>query len=292
MKRQDSDRMRIAIQKEGRLSEWSVDLLRQMGLRFDTYKRLLISPCRNHPVDILFLRDDDIPEYVQDGVVDLGIVGDNVVGEKEAKVNRLRPLGFGNCSLQLAVPESSAIRDVKALAGKRIATTYPKTLADYLAKQKVSAEIVSITGAVEITPSLDVADAICDLVSTGTTLTTHNLISIATVMNSEAALIANPARCNDKLITLRIDGLLMRLDGVLNARSSKYVMLNAPSVAVAQIREIMSGRKSPTIVPLADSAMVAVHAVVTEDEFWDKMAQLKTLGATDILVMNIEKMIV
>lgn len=292
MKRQDNDRIRIAIQKEGRLSEWSVELLRQMGLRFDTYKRLLISPCRNHPVDILFLRDDDIPEYVQDGVVDLGIVGDNVVREKEAKVNRLRPLGFGNCSLQIAVPENSAIKTVKSLAGRRIATTYPKTLAEYLTAQKISAEIVSITGAVEITPSLDVADAICDLVSTGTTLTTHNLVSIATVMTSEAALVGNPVRCADPTIGLRIDGLLMRLDGVLNARAAKYVMLNAPLAAVAQIREIMSGRKSPTIVPLADSDMVAVHAVVTEDEFWDKMTQLKTLGASDILVMNIEKMIV
>lgn len=291
MKKRDMNRLRIAIQKEGRLSEWSMDLLRHMGLQFDTYKRLLISRCTNYEMDILFLRDDDIPEYVQDGVVDLGIVGDNMVQECNAAVKRLRPLGFGFCELKIAVPEGGPIRDVKGLEGLRIATTYPQILTRYLEQSGVAAEVVPIMGSVEVTPSLDVADAVCDLVSTGSTLQTHHLIPIATVMSSEAYLVGNPARCASGLVTTRIERLLARLDGVLHARSAKYVMLNAPKSATAKIQEVIAGRKSPTIVPLADPNMIAVHAVVDEGMFWEKMEQLKTLGASDILVMNIEKMI-
>lgn len=291
MKRRDGQRLRIAIQKDGRLSEWSVELLHNMGLQFETYKRRLISRCRNFDVDILFLRDDDIPEYVQDGVVDLGIVGANVVAETAANVQQMMPLGFGFCELKIAVPESSAPRSVKELAGTRICTTYPGILGRYLAAQKVKAEIIPIMGSVEITPSLDVADAICDLVSTGSTLEMHNLIPIATIMSSEALLVGNPARCKTGPVAERIAQLMSRLEGVLRARATKYVMLNAPKTAVPQIQEIISGRKSPTIVPLADPDMVAVHAVVDEDLFWDKMERLKAVGASDILVMNIEKMI-
>lgn len=291
MKKRDNNRLRIAIQKEGRLSEWSMDLLRNMGLQFDTYKRLLISRCTNYEMDILFLRDDDIPEYVQDGVVDLGIVGDNMVQECNAAVKRLRPLGFGFCELKIAAPESGAIRDVKGLAGLRIATTYPQILSRYLEKAGVTADIVPIMGSVEVTPSLDVADAVCDLVSTGSTLQTHNLVPIATVMTSEAYLVGNPARCDSGPVTAKINQLIARLDGVLQARAAKYVMMNAPKSATAQIQEVIAGRKSPTIVPLADPNMIAVHAVVEEGMFWEKMEQLKSLGASDILVMNIEKMI-
>lgn len=291
MKKRDNNRLRIAIQKEGRLSEWSMDLLRNMGLQFDTYKRSLISCCTNYEMDILFLRDDDIPEYVQDGVVDLGIVGDNMVQECNAVVNRLRPLGFGFCELKIAAPESGAIRGVKDLDGLRIATTYPQMLSRFLEKAGVKAAIVPIMGSVEVTPSLDVADAVCDLVSTGSTLQTHNLVPIATVMSSEAYLVGNPACCDDGPVTVKIAQLLARLDGVLHARAAKYVMLNAPKVMTAQIQEIIAGRKSPTIVPLADPNMIAVHAVVEEGMFWEKMEQLKALGASDILVMNIEKMI-
>lgn len=291
MTKRDATRLRIALQKEGRLAEWSVELLRGMGLEFETYKRRLISRCRNFDIDLLFLRDDDIPEYVQDGVVDLGIVGNNLVQECAAEVETLAPLGFGYCTLQIAVPEASAVRDVKQLQGLRVATTYPKMCARFLQAKGVTAEIIPIMGSVEITPSLDVADAICDLVSTGSTLEMHNLLSIATVMESEAVLVANRASRSGKAWNGRITQLIDRLHGVLQARAKKYVMLNAPSAAIPEIRAVISGRKSPTIVPLADPAMVAVHAVVEEDLFWEKMERLKAVGASDILVMTIEKMI-
>lgn len=289
--KRDTKRLRIALQREGRLSAFSVELLRGMGLEFETYKRRLMSRCRNFDIDLLFLRDDDIPEYVQDGVVDLGIVGSNLVRECAADVDTLEPLGFGYCTLQIAVPEASGIRDIAALRGLRIATTYPKLCAQFLQTHDVTADIIPITGSVEITPSLDVADAICDLVSTGSTLEMHNLVPIATVMESEAVLIANRASRAGTAWNGRITQLIARLHGVLQARAKKYVMLNAPATAIPDIRTIISGRKSPTIVPLADPTMVAVHAVVEENLFWEKMERLKAVGASDILVMTIEKMI-
>ncbi len=283
-------RLRIALQKDGRLAEWSATLLQQMGLQFETYKRRLISRCRNEPIDLLFLRDDDIPSYVHDGVVHCGIVGENVVLEHGVDVDCVRKLEFGYCTLQIAAPAAGPIRAVADLHGVRIATSYPHLLGKFLAQHQVTAEIVTVAGGVEIAPQLDVADAICDLVSTGSTLELHSLTSIATVTESQAVWIAH-RNGHDAERQRVLDRLLVRLDGVLHARAKKYVMMNAPMTAVPQLKKIIAGQKSPTIVPLADPALVAVHAVVAEDFLWETLEQLRHIGATDILVMTIEKMI-
>jgi len=287
----DGENLKIAVQKKGRLAEPSRQILKSIGLDFEHYEGRLFSPCRNFPLDILFLRDDDIPEYVQDGVTDLGIVGLNVVQEKAAQVVELDSLGFGVCTLSIAVPRNSSFRSVYDLENKRIATSYPRVLKRFLEMKKIKARIIEISGSVEITPSLDVADAICDLVSTGSTLQINELESIEIVLKSEAFLIANPQSLKDRKRQELTDRLRVRLQGNLRARRTKYVMMNAPNEALEEIRQILPGMKSPTVMPLAEEDMVAIHSVVPEEVFWDVMEKLRKTGASDILVVPIEKMI-
>lgn len=287
----NSDNLKIAVQKKGRLAEPSRQILKSIGLDFEHYEGRLFSPCRNFPLDILFLRDDDIPEYVQDGVTDLGIVGLNVVQEKAAQVVELDSLGFGTCTLSIAVPRNSSFRSVYDLENKRIATSYPRVLKRFLEMKKIKARIIEISGSVEITPSLDVADAICDLVSTGSTLQINELEPIEIVLKSEAFLIANPQSLKDPKRQEMTERLRVRLQGNLRARRSKYVMMNAPNEALEEIRKILPGMKSPTVMPLAEEDMVAIHSVVPEDVFWDVMEKLRKTEASDILVVPIEKMV-
>ncbi|MFZ0429294.1 MAG: ATP phosphoribosyltransferase [Acidobacteriota bacterium] len=288
----NGNNLKIAVQKKGRLSVMSLDLLKASGVEFDSTEGLLFARGRNFPLDILFLRDDDIPEYVQDGVTDLGIAGLNIVREKGASVATLDFLGFGGCELCIAVPKASAFRTVRDLVGKRIATSYPNLLGSFLAEQGIEARIIEINGSVEITPSLDVADAICDLVSTGSTLRIHDLMPIEVILRSEAVLIANRDSLEHPRKKGVIEQLRMRLSSHLKARKTKYVMMNAPRESLDEIRGILPGMKSPTIVPLADPEMMAVHTAVPEEYFWDVIEKLKRAGATDMLVVPVEKMVV
>lgn len=284
-------RLKIAIQKSGRLTEDSLALLRACGLEFEFQKQSLYSPCRNFDLDVLALRDDDIPEYVQDAVADLGIVGENIVREKQATVNTLTHLGFGHCRLSLSVPQRSPVRTVKQLRGKRIATTYPSTLRRYLQRQNVRAEIVELSGAVELAPTLDVADAICDIVSTGTTARVNGLRSLETVLTSEAVLVANKTALRDATKKALVERLYIRISGSLQARGKRYMMMNAPTSAVPTLKRIIPSLKSPTIMPLAEEGMVALHSVIAENVFWDVMEKLKKAGASDIVVVPIETII-
>lgn len=284
---QSNGTIRIAIQKSGRLSETSASLLRQMGLQFETHHERLLSPCRNLPIDILFLRDDDIPEYVQDGVADLGIVGSNVLDEREARLERLLPLDFGFCSLCLAAPERGGYSAAAQLQGKRIATSYPETLGRWLRERRLSAEVIVLKGCVEIAPTLEVADAICDLVSTGSTLRTHGLKVLDTVARCQSVLVGRPDFPPESR-TLA-DRLLMRARGVQDAKRFKYIMFNAPTAAVEPIKAVLPGCKSPTIVPLAEPGFVAVHSMVLEETFWDVVEKIRDCGGTDILVTPVEK---
>ena len=279
--------LKIAIQKSGRLNEKSVELLKNCGLNFENYKSSLISPVSNFPLEILFLRDDDIPEYVQDGIADLGIVGENVIQETEVKVSYLQKLGFGKCSLKIAVPNNTGINDVTDLNGKSIATTYPVILKKHLQGLGITADIRTISGSVEISPGLGLADAICDLVSTGGTLKSNGLKPFADVMSSEAVLIGRAGSENEDLI----QELIQRVQSVLRAKETKYVVLNVERNNLEQVLALLPGVKSPSVVPLAESDWVAVHTVIPERDFWSRISQLKQAGAQGIVVMPIEKII-
>jgi ATP phosphoribosyltransferase len=284
-------RMKIAIQRNGRLTEDSVALLRACGLSFEFQKQSLYSPCSNFNLDVLAIRDDDIPEYVQDGVADLGIIGENVLQERNARVHILAPLGFGGCKLMISVPQRSAIRKVSDLHGRRIGTTYPTILKAFLRDNKVKAEIIELSGSVELAPSLNVADVICDIVSTGTTAKMNGLRTFCTVLDSEAVLVANPAAMRDKKKRAIIDRLMIRVHGSQEASGKRYLMMNAPADSVARLKRVIPSLKSPTVVPLAETGMVAIHSVVAEDVFWDVMEKLKKAGASDIIVVPIETII-
>lgn len=281
--------LKIAVQRSGRLSEGSLALLRQMGLRFETYQDRLFTSCRNMPIDILFLRDDDIPEYVQDGVADLGIVGSNVLDERDVNVERLLPLDFGYCALSIAIPETSSYTSVQELNGKKIATSYPQILAKYIKKKNIKAEIIFLKGCVEIAPALKVADGICDLVSTGSTLRTNRLRTIDTVMQSQAVLIGTEKTKPQNRST--VEKLILRVQAVQDARAYKYIMFNLPRVALEKVKKLVPGCKSPTVVPLADPDFIAVHSVVLEEEFWDIVEKIRECGGSGILVSPIEKFI-
>ncbi|HEY9000044.1 MAG TPA: ATP phosphoribosyltransferase [Mucilaginibacter sp.] len=279
--------LKIAIQKSGRLNEKSVELLKNCGLDFDNYKSSLISGVSNFPLEILFLRDDDIPEYVQDGIADLGIVGENVIQETEVEVAYLQRLGFGKCSLKIAIPNSVDINDVAELSGKSIATTYPVILGKYLKEKNINAEIRTISGSVEISPGLGLSDAICDLVSTGGTLKSNGLKPFCNVMSSEAILIGKPGIGDHE----HVQELLQRVQSVLRAKETKYVVLNIHRDNLDKAIALLPGIKSPSVVPLADEGWVAVHTVIPEDDFWDRINQLRQAGAQGITVMPIEKII-
>jgi ATP phosphoribosyltransferase len=279
--------LKIAIQKSGRLNEKSVELLKNCGLNFENYKSSLISPVSNFPLEILFLRDDDIPEYVQDGIADLGIVGENVIQETEVDVAYLQKLGFGKCSLKIAVPNNNQIQQLSQLNGKSIATTYPVILDKFLKKNAIQAEIRTISGSVEISPGLGLSDAICDLVSTGGTLKSNGLTAFADVMSSEAVLIGSKGSENSDLV----QELIQRIQSVLRAKETKYVVLNVHRDSLPAIIALLPGVKSPSVVSLAEDNWVAVHTVIPERDFWDRISQLKQAGAQGIVVMPIEKII-
>jgi len=279
--------LKIAIQKSGRLNEKSVELLKNCGLNFENYKSSLISPVSNFPLEILFLRDDDIPEYVQDGIADLGIVGENVIQETEVEVSYLQRLGFGKCSLKIAVPNNSDINSLADLHGKAIATTYPAILGKFLKQQNITSDIRTISGSVEISPGLGLSDAICDLVSTGGTLKSNGLKPFADVMSSEAVLIGSKAVAESDLVL----ELIQRIQSVLRAKETKYVVLNVEKKNLDAVIALLPGVKSPSVVPLAEEGWVAVHTVIPERDFWDRISQLKQAGAQGIVVMPIEKII-
>ncbi len=284
--------MKLAIQKKGRLTDKSLQLLRNCGLDIEDYSERLIISTRNFELDILFLRDDDIPEYVQDGVADIGIVGEDVIQEKKAKVELIRKLGYGRCKLALAIPENKNINKLSELNGQRIATSFPNLLNNFLKQNQINATAVEISGSVEIAPSLGVADLICDLVSTGNTLKLNKLKKSFDVFSSEAVLIATPNLSSDSVKQETLQNLLVRIDSALNAKSSKYLMMNAPRESLENIERILPSLKSPTIVPLADENMVAVHAVIPSDKFWAIYRQLMDAGASGILLLPIENMII
>jgi ATP phosphoribosyltransferase len=279
--------LKIAIQKSGRLNEQSVDILKKCGLQFENYKSSLITKVHNFPLEILFLRDDDIPGYVQDGIADLGIVGENVLQECVVNVEEILPLGFGKCSLKIAIPNNANYESIKDLEGKSIATSYPNILQNFLTEQGINAQIRTISGSVEIGPNLGLSDAICDLVSTGGTLKSNGLKAFADVMNSQAMLIGHHSVVENELLL----ELSQRMQSVLSAKSTKYVVLNVERKNLETVIGLLPGVKSPTIVPLHQENWVAVHSVIPEHDFWCRINSLKQAGAEGILVMPIEKII-
>ncbi|AFH48161.1 ATP phosphoribosyltransferase [Ignavibacterium album JCM 16511] len=284
--------LKLAIQKSGRLSENSLQLLKNCNLDIEKFNDRLVVSIRNFKLDLLFLRDDDIPEYVQDGVAELGIVGQDVLYETKADVKVVKKLGFGRCSLRIAIPENDDLRDIEDLNGKRIATSFPNILRDFLKQNKIDAKIVNISGSVEAAPSLGIADYICDLVSTGNTLKLNKLKSSISVLESEAVLIKNKNLKNhsDKYqIFLK---LLSRIESVLNANNSKYIMMNVPKNSLNDILQIIPSLKSPTVLPLADDESLAVHAVIPAEKFWEIVDDLKSAGASGILLLPIENIII
>lgn len=282
--------LRIAIQKDGRLTDKTLNLLEGIGLRFDNYKRSLMLQCRNFDVELLLIRDDDIPEYVQDGVCDLGLVGGNVTAETGADVTVLQGLEFGVCHLSLAAPKDGDIKSIPDFQDKTIATSYPNLTRSYLEKHDVRANIVTISGAVEIAPRLEVADAICDLVSTGNTLRANGLEELDIIFESETELIQTNKTLSPGKQKL-IKKFLQRIDGYQQAGRSRYIMMNAPKDAVSEIKDIIPSLNSPTVMPLANQDMAAIHTVIPIEEFWVVMEQLKAAGATGIVMLPIESMI-
>lgn len=283
------NKLKIAIQKSGRLSDDSIKLLKKCGINFGNGLGKLRTTSSNFPLEILFLRDDDIPNYVQDAVADIGIVGQNVIAEKGCEVNSVEPLGFGKCRLSLALPKSSDYEKITDIDGKRIATSYPKILGSFLRERNIKAELHTISGSVEIAPSVGLADAVCDLVSSGSTLFTNGLKEVKTILESEAVLIA---RKNLSAELKRVlDKLLFRIRAGKAAGKNKYILLNAPNEKIKNIINILPGMRSPSVLPLAESDWSSVHSVINENDFWDVVENLKNQGAEGILVLSIDQMI-
>jgi len=283
--------LKLALQKKGRLTEKSLELLSLCGLDIENYSERLVVSVRNFPLDILFLRDDDIPEYVQDGVADIGIVGENVVYEKQTGTKVLEKLGFGRCSLMFAYPEKNELKKIEDINGKTIATTYPRILNEYLKKNNIKAKVIELSGSVEIAPSLGVADLICDIVSTGNTLMMNKLKKSFKVFESEAVLISAEEKLKDPKLNEILNDLLGRIRSVKTAHSSKYLMMNVPKDSLETILEIIPSLKSPTVLSLAEENMLAVHAVIPSDKFWQIVNDLKSAGASGILLLPIDNLI-
>ncbi|HUX94261.1 MAG TPA: ATP phosphoribosyltransferase [Bacteroidales bacterium] len=281
--------LKIAIQKSGRLSENSKKLLEECGIKFSNGISVLKTKAHNFPVEVLFLRDDDIPQYVEQQVADIGILGENMVYEKSKDVTVVEQLGFANCRLCLAIPKEETYTGPNHFNNKKIATSYPKLLTDFLNKHGIKAEIEEISGSVEIAPGIGLADAICDIVSSGSTLLTNGLQEVETILKSQAVIISGKNLDTEKKKIL--DSLLFRIRAVKNAKENKYILLNAPESAIKRICDILPGMKSPTVLPLAEEGWCSLHSVVKEDEFWERINQLKEAGAEGILVIPIEKMI-
>ncbi len=283
--------LRLAVQKKGRLTDKSLELLKLCGLEIENYSERLVVSIRNFPLDILFLRDDDIPEYVQDGVADIGIVGENVIFEKQAKIQIQEKLGFGKCSLILAHPNDKELNDIKDLNGKTIATSYPKILRNFLEKNLLDATLIELSGSVEIAPSLGVADLICDIVSTGNTLMMNKLKKSFKVFDSEAVLISPGKDFDDPNKKVILKDILKRIRSVLTARSSRYLMMNIPKGSLEKVVKLIPALKSPTVLHLADESLLAVHAVIPSKTYWDIIDDLKAAGASGILLLPIENLI-
>jgi ATP phosphoribosyltransferase len=284
------DKLKIAIQKSGRLYEDSVKLLNECGIDLRNVKDRLRTESDNFPLEIFFLRDDDIPQYVEDGVADIGIVGENVLFEKNKQVDVVEELGFGKCRLAIAIPRSQQYEGIKSLKGKRIATSYPFLVTNYLKRYNIEADIHEISGSVEIAPGIGLADVVADLVSSGSTLFMNGLKEVEIILQSQAVLIKNK-KLNEKQLQL-LDKLVFRFGAVKKAKRNKYVLMNAPNDNLEKIIALLPGMKSPSVLPLAESGWSSVHSVLSEDEFWEKIEQLKAAGAQGILVVPIEKMIV
>lgn len=283
--------LKLAIQKSGRLTENSMQLLKNCNLDIEKFNDRLVVSVRNFQLDLMFLRDDDIPEYVQDGVAEIGIVGEDVIKETRADVEIVKKLGFGRCNLRIAIPEYFELNDLADLNNKRIATSFPNILSDFLVENNIEAKVVNISGSVEAAPSLGIADCICDLVSTGNTLKLNKLKSSFNVLNSEAVLIKNKNLNQDsEKYKIYID-LVSRIESVLNAKNSKYLMMNVQSNSLNEVLKLIPSLKSPTVLPLADKNLYAVHAVIPADKFWEIVNDLKNAGASGILLLPIENIV-
>jgi ATP phosphoribosyltransferase len=280
--------LRIAIQKSGRLQEGSLKLLKDCGLSISNGKDQLKTQASNFPVEVLFLRDDDIPQYIEDGVADAGIIGENIFAEKQKAGEIIKRLNFAKCRLALAVPRTEQYSGINWFEGKNIATSYPNIVSDFLKRNNIKAGIHEISGSVEIAPGIGLADAICDIVSTGSTLLSNGLKEVELVMKSEAVLVAGKLDADKKQI---LNKLVFRMEAVQQASNNKYILLNCPNEAIEPITSIIPGMKSPTILPLSKPGWSSLHSVVDENDFWEKIDQLKKLGAEGILVIPIEKMI-
>ncbi|QEH41337.1 ATP phosphoribosyltransferase [Chitinophaga sp. XS-30] len=283
-------KLRIAIQKSGRLHDDSIKLLKECGIDINNGVNKLKTEASNFPLEVFFLRDDDIPQYVEDGVADIGIVGENVVLEKNRPLRTVEKLGFGKCRLAMAVPKAMDYNSIQDLNGQRIATSYPVILGDYLQKMGITAEIHEISGSVEIAPGIGLADAICDLVSSGSTLFMNGLKEVETILRSEAILVSNNALTPEQEQLL--GKLIFRIQAVKKAKNNKYVLLNAPNNKLPEIIGLLPGMKSPTVLPLAEAGWSSVHSVLNENDFWDIIESLKAAGAQGILVVPIEKMVI
>jgi ATP phosphoribosyltransferase len=282
-------RLKIAVQKSGRLLDDSLALLKECGISIDNGRNQLKASARNFPVDILYLRNGDIPQYVQDEVADVGIIGQNTMIEKEKKIEEVLALGFSKCRLSIATPRQSDYTGSAWLEGKKIATSYPNSLRQYLEKEGVTAEIHEISGSVEIAPNIGLADAICDLVSTGSTLFKNNLEEQEVMLRSEACIVKGPNISAEAQQIL--DKLVFRIQSVLTARKNKYLLMNARNETVNEIIELLPGMKSPTVMPLAKEGWSSIHTVISEESFWDIIDSLKEKGAEGILIIPIQKMI-
>ena len=283
------DKLKVAIQKSGRLSEKSLELLAECDIRLTQGKRRLIAISNDFPVEVLFLRDDDIPQYVADGVADIGIVGENEVLEKDKPVDLIKRLGFARCHLSLAIPQDETYEGKEWFQGKKIATSYPEILRKYLTENAIKAQIEEISGSVEIAPSIGLADSVFDIVSSGSTLISNRLKEVETVCHSEAVIIGNPDMGQEGKKIL--SELIFRIETVQRSKGNKYILLNAPNEKLEEIIRILPGMKSPTIMPLHEKGWSSLHSVVNEKEFWGIVGKLKEHGAEGILVIPIEKMI-
>ena len=282
-------KLRIAVQKSGRLNEDSMRILKDIGISIDNGKDQLKASAKNFPVEVFYLRNGDIPQYLKDGVVDAAIIGENVLIEKGNDINIVEKLGFSTCKVCIAVPKADNYSSIKDLEGKRIATSYPKTVQDFLDKNGVKANLHIINGSVEIAPNIGLADAICDIVSSGSTLFKNNLKEVDVILKSEAVLAVSPVLNAEKQAVL--DKIQFRIQSVLKGRESKYVLLNAPNDKIQDIINVLPGMKSPTVLPLAQEGWSSVHSVISKNEFWNVIDELKTNGAQGILVCPIEKMV-
>ena len=282
--------LKVAIQKSGRLHDDSVKLLNDCGIAVKNSHNHLKSVADNFPLEVYFLRDDDIPQYVEDNVAHIGIVGENVLFEKDKSVDIVEQLGFGKCRLSIAVNKTDTYNNCDFLQGKRIATSYPVLTQKFLDQNKIKAEIHEISGSVELAPGIGLADAVCDLVSSGSTLFMNGLQEVQTILKSQAVMIRSKQLPDEQQRIL--DKLLFRIRAVKKAKNNKYVLLNAPNHSLEKIISLLPGMKSPTVLPLAEEGWSSVHSVLSEDEFWEKIEQLKAAGAQGILVVPIEKMII